>query len=116
MVLVVDDDAGARASAVRLVKAYGHEAAEAPDGIQALALLRTTLPRLVILDYEMPIMNGLQVLEAIRSDPKTAVIPVVLFTGSFAPGLKEKALAAGAQDVLTKGSADWARLLDHIQR
>jgi CheY-like chemotaxis protein len=116
MILVAEDNADSRTALVRLIRKSGYDAIAVADGPQALLFLRTTLPRLVILDYDMPGMDGIQVLESIRSTPRTAAVPVLFFTASTNPATRQRALAAGAQDYVVKGSMDWIRILTCIER
>jgi two-component system sensor histidine kinase/response regulator len=77
-VLVVDDDASLRDRMVRELKARGVMAIAAGDGAAALRLARDRHPRLILLDLEMPVMNGWQFLEHRRSDRALARIPVIV--------------------------------------
>jgi CheY-like chemotaxis protein len=80
-VLVVDDDDDAREAMVLLLRLKGYNPVAAQNGKDALRYLRTEpLPRLIILDLWMPIMDGLQFRREQRSDPAIADIPVVVVT------------------------------------
>jgi DNA-binding response OmpR family regulator len=79
-ILVVEDEPAIR-QLVRLhLSRAGYEVSEARDGIEALARVRARPPDLIILDVMMPGMDGFQVLEALRGDPSTIEIPIVMLT------------------------------------
>ncbi len=82
-ILIVDDDDMARQSYCKLVDRYlpQFRTLEAANGEDALRLLRANSPALVILDLLMPGMNGFEVLDEIRRDPKTRTIPVIVISG-----------------------------------
>ena len=98
-VLIVDDDPAARDLIERLVAKEGFRAIVAADGETALKLAREAHPSLITLDVMMPVMDGWTVLGALKNEPATADIPVVLLTM-----LDERNLGAalGASDYLTK--------------
>ena len=79
-ILVVDDNRVNRLLVARTLEQLGHRVAFAENGRQALEALRNRLADLVLLDIEMPEMNGYQTLEALRADPKLRDIPVVIMS------------------------------------
>jgi CheY-like chemotaxis protein len=105
-VLVVDDSPETRRlfvhSAQRLARQANLplELVEAADGASALAALEAAPCDLAIVDYHMPIMDGRQLVERIRSDPRTARLPVAVV--SHDPGAQDEALRAGASIFLLK--------------
>ena len=107
VVLVVDDDAASRDLVSRFLTREGFQVRTTGDGRSGLALARSLKPRVILLDVMMPLMDGWSVLTAIRSDPETRDIPVVMV--SF---VNEQGLAAslGATDYLTK-PVEW----DHLR-
>ena len=74
----------------------------AQSGEQALQQLAYLSPDLIILDFCMPGMNGLECLEAIRSSPRLQAIPVVMYSSIFSDKVRQKALALGASACLEK--------------
>jgi CheY-like chemotaxis protein len=84
IVLVVDDYADLRRAVATLLKCKGYEVVEACNGHEALAQLRHHSPDLVVLDLEMPVMDGWQFRAAQRclADERLAAIPVLLFTAA----------------------------------
>lgn len=79
-VLVVDDEADAREFVRTVVSDLGHETLEAVDGQQGLAVARAKKPDLIILDVQMPKLDGYGVFSALRKDQVTRAIPVIMLT------------------------------------
>ena len=98
-VLVVDDDPGQLALMSRFLEREGFSARTALDGPSGLALARSLSPRAILLDVTMPGMDGWSVLRALKADPQTAGVPVVMVTFINDNGL---ATALGAVDHVTK--------------
>lgn len=120
-ILVADDDATSRKLLSRILTRAGFECAEAPDGIEALKLLRADpLPSLLLLDYDMPGMNGTEVLRHLRSDGNAIVaqIPAIMLTGHGGEESEVLCLEAGADDFVTKPINDAvlrARIDTHLR-
>jgi two-component system chemotaxis response regulator CheY len=76
--LVVDDSRVVRKVARRILEDLGVEVAEAGDGVEALAWVRTAMPDFILLDWNMPVMNGMEFLKALRAEPGGQV-PRVIF-------------------------------------
>ncbi len=101
-VLVVDDEETVRRLFVRVLERAGFEASEAADGAMALDSIADALPDVVLLDCTMPRLTGLEVVTALRGDPRTATLPVILVTGQGEIDDRVAGLAAGADDYVTK--------------
>src|ERR1700704_984385 len=103
-ILVADDDATSRKLLTRILTRAGFEGAEAPDGIEALKLLQADPPSLLLLDYDMPGMNGAEVLKQLRRDGNSAIaqIPTIMLTGHGGEESEVLCLEAGADDFVTK--------------
>jgi serine phosphatase RsbU (regulator of sigma subunit) len=103
-ILVADDDATSRKLLTRILSRAGFDCAEAPDGIEALKLLRADPPSLLLLDYDMPGMDGAEVLKQLRRDGNSAVaqIPAIMLTGHGGEESEVLCLEAGADDFVTK--------------
>jgi signal transduction histidine kinase/DNA-binding response OmpR family regulator len=100
-VLVVDDNADVRAY-VRSVLEPGYRVLEAEDGAAGLERARTTLPDLIVADVMMPRLDGLALGRALKGDPMTDCIPVVLLTARADPADAVAGLRTGADDYVTK--------------
>ncbi len=105
-ILVVDDDAATRDLLARFLKREGFEVTGAADGQAGLTLARALRPQAILLDVEMPKMDGWSVLHALRQDPALADTPVVMVSVKNEQSL---AYALGATDYLLK-PVDWDRL------
>jgi CheY-like chemotaxis protein len=101
-ILVVDDKPSSRELVRTILENVGYDIEEAGDGIQALEAIRTNPPDLVLLDLQMPGLNGRQVLAELRAEDRFADLPVVALTASAMAGDREKALAAGFTSYLSK--------------
>ncbi len=101
-ILVVDDDAAVRASLAKLLQSEGLQVATAGNGAGALEAIQQVRPDVVLLDVLMPDLNGYQVCHAIKTNPATRLIPVVLLTGLSATDDRIQGLEAGADDFITK--------------
>ncbi len=99
IVLVVDDDPNQLVLMSRFLEREGFQACTATDGPSGLALARSLAPRAILLDVNMPGMDGWSVLRALKADPALAAIPVVMVTFINENGL---ATALGAADHVTK--------------
>ena len=100
--LVVDDSRVVRKAARRMLEGYGFAVAEAADGAEALAACRAALPRAVLLDWNMPVMDGLQFLRAARAEFGPDRPVVVLCTTEAGMERIIEALGAGAQEYIMK--------------
>jgi CheY-like chemotaxis protein len=100
-ILIADDDPQMRRLIRIVLQRDGFEVVEANDGLDALDVIEQGRVDLVILDVDMPRLNGLGVLEEIRAQMRTASLPVIVLT-ALQDETEEKALDLGAQDYLTK--------------
>src|SRR3954466_14662339 len=108
MILIVEDHADTRYALVKLLTKDGHEPIGVASGEQALLFLETSQrPSLILLDFHLPGMDGLEVLTRIRADPRTADVPVVFYSAADAGAVRGRAIAAGARPYICKGSMDW---------
>lgn len=101
-ILVVDDSVSIRQVVSRLMEDQGWQAETAKDGIDALETLRDFFPDIIILDIEMPGMNGYEFLGALRADARYRDIPVVMLTSRTAKKHRQKALSLGAKGFIVK--------------
>ncbi|HEU0168966.1 MAG TPA: response regulator, partial [Chloroflexota bacterium] len=82
-VLIVEDHTDTRLMLADLLSHWGYEVDTAVDGTQAIRHLSDPAPDLITLDYNMPVMNGVQLLEKIRSTAGWTQIPVLVLSGSL---------------------------------
>jgi CheY-like chemotaxis protein len=86
MVLIVEDDRDVSTLLERLLTRVGYSVSTAPDGTTAFRLATTSRPDAVVTDLDMPGMTGLELCEAIRTDPVLHDVPVAILSGSLTPG------------------------------
>jgi CheY-like chemotaxis protein len=102
-VLVVEDEPENRLFIGLMLRTEGYEVLEAEDGHMALELLASApLPELILLDVMMPGLNGWQVFQRLRDDPRLAGIPVVMLTALAQRSDVERAVQLGVDGYLTK--------------
>ncbi|MEY2586038.1 MAG: phosphoserine phosphatase RsbU/P [Verrucomicrobiota bacterium] len=103
-ILVADDDATSRKLLARILTRAGFTCTDAPDGIEALKHLHDDPPSLLLLDFDMPGMDGAEVLKRLRHDwnPLIAQIPAIMLTGHGGEESEVLCLEAGADDFVTK--------------
>lgn len=102
LVLVVDDSVTVRKVTSRLLERNGMNVLTAKDGIDALAILEEHTPDLMLLDIEMPRMDGFEVAIQIRNDPRLMRLPIIMITSRTGQKHRDRAMAIGVNDYLGK--------------
>lgn len=102
VILIADDRASSRELLRTVLERANYQVLEAEDGEQALAQARNGHPDLILLDLQMPGLDGFGVLAELRADPQLKDLPVLALTASAMRGDREKILAAGFTDYLAK--------------
>lgn len=102
LMLIADDDPAMRVLTVTIMKAQGFEVAEAVDGVDALDKAQRLAPALLLLDMDMPRLDGFGVLEALRRRLAGRAVPVIVVTVHDDPATEARCIALGAVDYLTK--------------
>lgn len=115
-IAIVDDNPDVRRLIRRILQSQGdYELLEAGNGLEAVELIRTQRPNLVILDLMMPEMDGFAVMEVLKSDPGTAEIPIIVITAKeLSTGEKER-LRGHIQTLMQKGDFMSDDLLDEVR-
>ena len=101
-VLVVEDQDENLDLMVYLLNAFGHETLVARDGAQGVAVAAQTHPDLVVMDLQMPVMDGYEATARLKADPALAHIPIVAVTAYAMVGDQERILQRGFDGYLTK--------------
>ena len=114
--LVVDDDDFYRDSIANALRQEGHQVDTAPNGEHALTIMRNRPPDLLLLDMVMPGMDGLAVIEAMRTDPLLAPVPIMLVTAADISPEVTRNLYERAVLLVRKGEADHADVVYHVHR
>ncbi|MGE5514408.1 MAG: response regulator [Bacteroidota bacterium] len=116
LVLVVDDSPTIRALERAILEAHSYRVEVAVDGRDALDRMARRRPDLVVSDIEMPRLDGLGLLAAMRADPALAEVPVVLVSSRTSPESRNAGMALGAGGYLLKTRFDQREFLDTIER
>jgi two-component system cell cycle response regulator DivK len=101
-VLCVEDNDSNMRLVSRIVEGEKHEFLTAADGLTALALARRERPDLILLDINIPGLNGLELARRLKGDPTLATIPLIATTANVLLGDRERCLEAGCDDYLPK--------------
>lgn len=101
-ILIVDDNVDIVELMADYVKAQGHSVSTAYNGPDAIAMVKESIPDLILLDIEMPGMNGIEVCQKLRSMQATQLIPIVIITGKVGDATLLEATKAGCDDFLSK--------------
>jgi chemosensory pili system protein ChpA (sensor histidine kinase/response regulator) len=113
VVMVVDDSLTVRKITSRLLEREGYQVLTAKDGLDALQQLKDTLPAVMLVDIEMPRMDGFDLTKTVRGDPRTAGIPIVIISSRTADKHRNQAAQLGVNAFLGKPYQE-AELLQHI--
>jgi two-component system cell cycle response regulator DivK len=101
-ILIVDDNVQNLKLARVILATEGYDVRTAADAEEALAFLRTSRPHVILMDLQLPGMDGLQLTRQLKADPATRSIGVIALTAYAMKGDEEKALAAGCDGYLSK--------------
>jgi CheY-like chemotaxis protein len=101
-IMVVDDDVFTRDLIKTQLRSIGIETVEAANGAEALQKAGTGQSHLIVLDIIMPGMNGFDVCEQLKTDPRTGSVPVVFISSRMDQADRQRAMRLGALDVFTK--------------
>lgn len=101
-ILIVDDNTTNLKLVTYLMKAQGYDVTTATDAEAALAAIQTARPRLILMDLQLPGIDGLELTRRLKGDPSTRDIIIIAVTAYAMKGDQERALAAGCDDYVTK--------------
>lgn len=114
-VLVVEDNPQNLKLARLVLSKAGFDVLEARDGEQGVRLAREQLPDLVLMDVQMPVLDGLSAIELLRADPVTAKLKIVVLSAMAMKGDRERILGAGCDAYLAK-PFDYKELVATVTR
>jgi chemosensory pili system protein ChpA (sensor histidine kinase/response regulator) len=112
--LVVDDSITVRRVTQRLLERNGMRVMTAKDGVDAMALLQEHVPDVILLDIEMPRMDGYEVAAHVRNDPRLVDVPIIMITSRVGEKHRARAIELGVDDYLGKPYQE-GQLLDAIE-
>ncbi|KJU84274.1 sensory box histidine kinase/response regulator [Candidatus Magnetobacterium bavaricum] len=101
-ILLVEDNATNRLLASEVLKKQGYTVTEAIDGAKAVEMLKNTHFDIILMDVHMPVMDGFEATKIIKASPTTHSIPIIAMTAYAMKGDRERCLAAGMDDYITK--------------
>ena len=101
-ILIIDDNDTNRKLCRVILEQSGFRTREAANGREGLQAVRAELPALILLDVQMPVMDGLETLKRLKADPGTRGIPVVALTSYAMKGDRERLLTEGFSDYVSK--------------
>jgi CheY-like chemotaxis protein len=113
-ILLVEDDRFLRKAAETTLKQQGYTVITAADGEEALRVARSAPPDLILLDVIMPKLNGFQVLDALKKDPTTAHIPVIILSNLGQDRDVQQAMEAGATAYFIKADLSLQALVQRV--
>ena len=102
LILIVDDNDANLATTWSYLESRGYRLSAAKDGLEAVKAANIENPDLILMDIQMPKMDGLAAIKAIRSNPELVSIPIIALTALAMSGDREKCLEVGANEYLTK--------------
>ncbi|MCC6917001.1 Hpt domain-containing protein [Nitrosomonas sp.] len=115
VVMIVDDSLTVRKVTSRLLERQGYEILVAKDGVSALQLLRETVPAIMLVDIEMPHMDGFELIRAVRNNPQLQQLPIIIISSRTADKHRKVAAELGVAEFMGKPYQE-DELLHHIER
>jgi len=101
-ILVIEDNEQNRILMRQILTYHGYDVLEATDGLTGLEMARAHMPAVILLDIQMPVMNGFAVIRELRNNPELRKIKAIAVTSFAMKGDREKALQAGFDEYVTK--------------
>jgi len=118
LILYVEDNFENKLFVRRVIESMGHEMIEAETGLDSLVLAAERVPDLVLMDVNIPGMDGLETTAKFKQNPRLAHIPIIALTANAMKGDKERCLAAGCNGYMQKpvGVSDLRREIEHYAK
>jgi two-component system cell cycle response regulator DivK len=115
LILYVEDNFENKLFVRRVIESMGHEMLEAETGLDSLVIAAERVPDLILMDVNIPGMDGLETTAKMKQNPRLAHIPVIALTANAMKGDKERCLAAGCDGYMQKpvGVSDLRREITH---
>ncbi|THJ14426.1 MAG: response regulator [Nitrospira sp. CG24C] len=114
-IVVADDDRMFRKAAETTLRRQGYAVTTASDGEEALQLIRSELPDIIVLDLIMPKLQGFDVLQALKQNSATAAIPVIVLSSLTQEQDKQEALDLGAVAYFNKATYSLGKLVKQVE-
>ena len=113
-ILLVEDNEENRDMLSRRLTRRGYEVVIALDGGQGVAMAQSEIPDLILMDMDLPVLNGWEATRQLKAAPETQAIPIIALTAHAMMGDREKAIDAGCDDYDTK-PIEFSRLIEKIE-
>jgi CheY-like chemotaxis protein len=113
-ILIIEDNEENRDALARRLQRRGYDVVMAGDGQQGVEMAKSEKPDLVLMDMNMPVLDGWRASQLVCADPETRELPIIGLTAHALAGDREKALQAGCSDYHTK-PVDFPQLLTQIE-
>ena len=113
-ILLIEDNEQNRDALARRLQRRGYDVIMAADGQQGIVMAQSELPDLILMDLNLPDVDGWEATQIIKKTPKTQVIPIMAMTAHAIAGDQERALQAGCDDYHAK-PVEFTRLLEQIE-
>ncbi len=115
LILYVEDNYENKLFVRRVLESMGHEMLEAETGHESLSVVKARMPDLILMDINIPGMDGLETAARFKSDPGLSHIPIIALTANAMKGDRERCLAAGCNGYMQKpiGVSDLRREVQH---
>ena len=113
-ILLVEDNEENRDMLARRLTRRGYEVVIALDGGQGVAMAQSEIPDLILMDMDLPVLNGWEATRHLKAAPATQAIPIIALTAHAMMGDREKAIDAGCDDYDTK-PIEFSRLIEKIE-
>jgi two-component system, cell cycle response regulator DivK len=113
-ILLIEDNEQNRDALARRLQRRGYDVIMAVDGQQGIAMAQSELPDLILMDLNLPDVDGWEATQIIKKTPKTQAIPIMAMTAHAIAGDQERALQAGCDDYHAK-PVEFTRLLEQIE-
>jgi len=114
-ILFVDDDPDTCEMMKALLGFQGYDVVTARDGCEAIEVARQKFPQLILLDLEIPKLNGISVAKSLKADPRFRATPIVMISGHNPATFRQRALEAGCDEYLLK-PLDFSRIEELLAR
>ncbi|GAB4431512.1 MAG: response regulator [Anaerolineae bacterium] len=101
-ILIIEDNEQNLYLETFILQTYGHRIIQARDGEQGIAMAGQVIPQLILLDIQLPVMDGYAVAEQLRQNPALVAVPIVAVTSYAMAGDRERILAAGCNGYIEK--------------
>lgn len=102
VILLAEDNAANILTIGDYLESHGYQVVVAHDGLEAIEKAEALQPNIILMDIQMPVLNGLDTISRLRADPRFASTPIIALTALAMPGDRERCLEAGANEYITK--------------